>query len=340
MKYLFSIRSLFLLWMTFFSLQLFGQTTFPDEINVAQDGSGNYKTIQEAVNAVRDLGDKRVKIFIKKGIYNEKLVIPSWKTNISLIGEDKENTIITNADFSGKVYRQGKDAFGKDKFTTYTSYTVLIQGNGIRIENVTISNTAGPVGQAVALHVEGDRFVLRNCRLLGFQDTLYAATAQSRQFYKDCYIEGTTDFIFGEATAVFQHCTIKSLTNSYVTAAATRAGQRFGFVFLNCILTAGDKATKVFLGRPWRPYAKTVFINCELGSHIVPEGWNPWKGDAMFPDKEKTAYYAEFGSKGNGAAAKGRVGWSHQLTAKEVKLYTLKNILGGTDNWNPAPGIN
>lgn len=340
MKYSFRICSLFLLGIMLFAQHLSAQTTFPDEINVAQDGSGNYKTIQEAVNAVRDLGDKRVRIFIKNGTYNEKLVIPSWKTNISLIGQDKENTIITNADFSGKIYPQGKDAFGKDKFTTYTSYTVLIQGNGVTIENLTISNTAGPVGQAVALHVEGDRFFIRNCRLLGFQDTLYAATAQSRQFYQDCYIEGTTDFIFGEATAVFQHCTIKSLTNSYVTAAATRAGRKFGFVFLNCVLTAGEKATKVFLGRPWRPYAKTVFINCELGSHIVPEGWNAWKGDAMFPDKEKTAYYAEFRSKGGGAVTKGRVSWSHQLTAKEVKAYTLQNILGGTDNWTPGPGIN
>lgn len=339
MKYSFRICSLFLFGIMFCAQHLSAQTTFPDEINVAQDGSGNYKTIQEAVNAVRDLGDKRVKIFIKRGTYNEKLVIPSWKTNISLIGQDKESTIISNADFSGRVYPQGKDAFGKDKFTTYTSYTVLIQGNGVTIENLTISNTAGPVGQAVALHVEGDRFFIRNCRLLGFQDTLYAATAQSRQFYQDCYIEGTTDFIFGEATAVFQHCTIKSLNNSYVTAAATRAGRKFGFVFLNCVLTAGEKATKVFLGRPWRPYAKTVFINCELGSHIVPEGWNPWKGDAMFPDKEKTTYYAEFGSKGNGAATKGRVTWSHQLTAKEVKAYTLQNILGGTDNWTPGPGV-
>lgn len=340
MKKLFSIRPLFLLWMMFCSPQLFAQTTFPDEIKVAQDGSGNYTTIQEAVNAVRDLGDKRVKIFIKNGTYNEKLVVPSWKTNISLIGEDKKNTIITNADFSGKVYPRGKDAFGKDKFSTFTSYTVLIQGSGVTIENLTISNAAGPVGQAVALHVEGDRFAIKNCKLVGAQDTLYAATAQSRQFYQDCDIEGTTDFIFGEATAVFQNCTIKSLSNSYVTAAATRAGQKFGFVFFNCILTAGENAKKVYLGRPWRPYAKTVFINCELGSHIIPEGWNPWKGDAMFPDKDKTAHYAEFGSKGAGAAANSRVAWSHQLTAKERKEYTLKNILGGTDNWNPETDIN
>lgn len=320
--------------------QLLAQpVAFPREITVAQDGTGNYKTIQEAVNAVRDLGEKRVKIFIKIGIYKEKLVIPSWKTNISLIGEDKENTIITNNDFSGKVYPQGKDAYGKDKFTTYSSYTLLVQGNDLSIENLTIANTSGAVGQAVALHVEGDRFVAKNCKLLGFQDTLYAATAKSRQFYQDCFIEGTTDFIFGEATVVFQNCTINSLSNSYVTAAATRANQKFGFVLFNCTLKAAEKVTKVYLGRPWRPYAKTVFINCHLGGHITPEGWNPWKGDAMFPDKEKTAYYAEFGGKGPGAAAKARVAWSHQLNANAIKSYTLKNILGGADNWNPLSGI-
>lgn len=336
MKYLLRTLSLtvvcFLCWATQLQAQ---SAVFPKEITVAQDGSGNYKTIQEAVNAVRDLGEKRVKIFIKKGIYKEKLVIPSWKTNISLIGEDKENTIITNDDFSGKVNPQGKDAFGKDKFTTYTSYSVLVQGNDLTMENLSIANTSGAVGQAVALHVEGDRFVAKNCKLLGFQDTLYAATEKSRQFYENCYIEGTTDFIFGEATVVFQNCTINSLSNSYVTAAATRANQKFGFVLFNCTLTAGENVTKVYLGRPWRPYAKTVFINCELGKHITPEGWNPWKGDAMFPDKEKTAYYAEFGDKGPGATGKARVAWSHQLDAKAIKSYTLKDILGGSDNWNP-----
>lgn len=340
MKYLLKTQALIVLCILCCTMEILAQgAIFPKEITVAQDGSGNYKTIQEAVNAVRDLGEKRVKIFIKKGIYNEKLVIPSWKTSISLIGEDKENTIITNNDFSGKVNPQGKDAFGKDKFTTYTSYTVLVQGNDVSIENLTIANTAGPVGQAVALHVEGDRFVAKNCKLLGFQDTLYAATEKSRQFYQDCYIEGTTDFIFGEATVVFQNCIINSLVNSFITAAATRPNQKFGFVLFNCTLQAAEKATKVYLGRPWRPYAKTVFINCELGNHITPEGWNPWKGDAMFPDKEKTAYYAEFGNKGPGAVSKERVSWSHQLNAKDIKSYTLKNILGGADNWNPLSEI-
>ncbi|WP_235012672.1 pectinesterase family protein [Pedobacter africanus] len=308
---------------------------FPKEITVAADGSGDFKCIQEAINSVRDLGQERIRIYIRKGTYPEKLVIPSWKTNISLVGEDRDLTVISNADFSGKPYPGGRDETGRDKFGTFNSYTVLVQGNDVVLENLTIANTAGPVGQAVALHAEGDRFVAKNCKMLGYQDTLYATKAQSRQFYLNCYIEGTTDFIFGQATAFFLHCTIHSLSSSYITAASTTANQKYGFVFQDCRLTAAEKATKVYLGRPWRPYAKTVFLNCDLGGHITAEGWNPWKGDAMFPDKEKTAYYAEFGNRGEGAGTKSRVAWSHRLTASQAKLYTLKNVLGGQDNWKP-----
>ena len=308
---------------------------YPSSLIVAQDGTGNYKTIQEAVNSVRDLGIKRVTIHIKPGIYREKLIIPTWKTSISLIGENKETTIITNDDYSGKSYPAGKDLYGTSKFSTYTSYTVLVQGNDFIAENLTIENTAGRVGQAVALHIEGDRSIIRNCRILGAQDTLYTATAESRQYYDACYIEGTTDFIFGEATAVFQSCTIKSLVNSYITAAATSQQQQFGYIFFDCKLIADSAADKVYLGRPWRPFAKTVFIRTDMGSHIVPEGWNPWKGDLMFPDKEKTAFYAEYASKGDGASGKARVAWSKQLTTKETKRYTLQNIFAGQVKWNP-----
>jgi pectinesterase len=191
------------------------------------------------------------------------------------------------------------------------------------------------VGQAVALHVEADRVVIRNCKLLGNQDTLYATKEGSRQLYDACYIEGTTDFIFGEAIAVFHNCTIRSLTNSYVTAASTRATQEFGFVFMHCHLVAADSVSKVFLGRPWRPYAKTVFLYSDIGAHIVPEGWNPWKGDKMFPDKEKTAFYAEYQNTGDGSNTKNRVGWSTQLTDSEADRYTIANILYGTDGWEP-----
>ncbi len=308
---------------------------YPSLITVAQNGSGNYKTIQEAINSVRDLGEKEVKIQVKNGTYKEKLIIPSWKIKISIIGEKAENTIITFDDYSGKPNPMGKDIFGLPNFSTYTSFTVLVQGNDIHLENLTIINSAGRVGQAVALHVEGDRFVAKNCRFLGNQDTLYAGIENSRQYYQGCYIEGTTDFIFGKATVVFQNCTIKSLSDSYVTAASTSAQQKFGFVFINCKLIADPAVTKAYLGRPWRPYAKTVFMTCDLGKHILPEGWNPWKGDLMFPNKELTVFYAEYKNKGDGASPKTRLAWTKQLTDKEAKNYTLKNILGGADQWNP-----
>ncbi len=315
------------------SCSLFAQpTTYPSSFTVALDGSGNFKTIQEAVNAVRDLSQQQVTIHIKNGVYHEKLVIPSWKTKVTLLGESRDSTIITWNDYSGKAYAGGaKDAFGKDKFTTYNSYTVLVQGNDFRAENLTIENSAGRVGQAVALHVEGDRCEILNCRLLGNQDTLYTGTETSREYYKDCYIEGTTDFIFGEATAVFQSCTIKNLMNSYITAASTTPRQQYGYVFFDCTLVADTAAKKVFLGRPWRPNARTVWIRTKMGSHIIPGGWDNWRQ----PDNEKTAFYAEYQSSGEGARPEGRVKWSKQLTAKEAKGYTLENIFAGKTGWLP-----
>ena len=316
----------------FIAASLLAQSaTYPTHFTVAQDGSGDFKTIQEAVNAVRDLSQAKVTINIKKGVYHEKLVIPSWKIKISLVGEDKANTIITNDDYSGKAVPQGKDAFGKNKFTTYTTYTVLVQGNDFTAENLTIENSSGRVGQAVALHVEGDRCKITNCILLGNQDTLYTATEKSRQYYKDCFIQGTTDFIFGEATAVFDHCTIKSLTNSFVTAASTTPRQQFGFVFFDCKLIADTSVKNVHLGRPWRPHAKVVYIRTTMGPHIVPVAWDNWRN----PENEKTAFFAEYQSSGPGANTSGRAPWSHQLTAKEAKQYTLKNIFSGKDGWDP-----
>ncbi|WP_312766094.1 pectinesterase family protein [Epilithonimonas sp.] len=299
-------------------------------IAVAKDGSGDFKTIQSAINSIRDLGPGEALIKIKSGIYNEKVVIPSSKHLITIEGEDKENTIITNDDFSGKL-----NPLTNEKFNTFNSYTFLVAGDNIKISNLTIKNSSCNQGQAVALHVEGDRFVMKNSNVLGCQDTLYAATDHSRQYYENCYIEGTTDFIFGQATVVFKNCEIKSLVDSYITAAATSKENQFGFVFIDCHLTAKEGITKVYLGRPWRPFAKTVFINTTMESHILPEGWNPWKGDKMFPDKEKTAYYAEFGSKGAGANSSKRVEWSHQLSKKELKNYAIENIFRKSSNWIP-----
>lgn len=322
------IRFLFI-FLFFANALLAQQTVYPSRFTVAKDGSGDFKTIQEAVFATRDLSQQQVTIFIKNGVYKEKLVIPSWKTNISLVGENKDSTIITWDDHAGKRLPARDEFLKTDSIRTYTSYTVLIEGNDCRIENLTIKNTAGRVGQAVALHVEGDRFIAVNCNLLANQDTLYAATQNSRQFYQSCFIEGTTDFIFGEATAVFQSCIIKSLSNSYITAASTRPGQLYGFVFLDCKLIADTAAKRVFLGRPWRPYAKTVFINTDMGSHINKEGWDNWRN----PANESTAFYAEYKSYGPGANNTGRVKWAKQLSAKEVKKYTVKKIF---KDWLPG----
>jgi pectinesterase len=294
---------------------------FPISFTVAKDGSGNFVTIQEAINAVRDWSEVQVPIYIKKGIYKEKLVIPSHKIKISLIGEDKTKTIITFDDYSGK-----------HNINTYNSYTVLVQGNDFKAENLTFQNTAGLVGQAVALHVEADRVVVKNCNILGNQDTLFPSTDSSRQYYLNCYIEGTTDFIFGSATAVFDRCQIHSKKNSYITAASSSQNKKFGFVFLNCKLTANSTIQSVYLGRPWRSFAKTVFINTEIGSHVLPQGWHTWNDN----ENHKTAFYAEYGSFGLGGDVAGRVNWSRQLNKKDIKVYTLKNIFNHQDNWIPS----
>jgi pectinesterase len=295
--------------------------TYPKSFTVAKDGSGDFKTIQEAVNAVRDLSEVQVPIYIKNGIYKEKLVIPSQKSKISLIGENKDQTIITFDDYSGK-----------NGINTYTSHTVLVQGNDFKAENITFENSAGPVGQAVALHVEADRVIIKNCKILGNQDTLFPSADTSRQYYVDCYIEGTTDFIFGAATVVFERCHIHSKKNSYITAASTTQAQPFGFVFLDCKLTADPAFQKVYLGRPWRPYAKTVFIRTEMGSHILPEGWHVWNENK----NHETTFYAEYGSFGPGFVKESRISWSKQLTKKEAKQYTLATIFKGNIAWIPV----
>lgn len=292
-------------------------------ITVAQDGTGTYRTVQEAVDAVPNQSQQPVTIRIKRGTYREKLVVPTLKTHLRLVGEDKGNTILTFDDHTG-------DAGGHN---TYTSHSVLVQGNDFSAENLTFENTAGyTAGQAVALHVEADRATFANCRLLGNQDVLFLATDHTRQYFKNCYIEGTTDFIFGASTAVFDHCTILSKKNSFITAASTPPGQAFGFVFLNCKLLADTaRAKKVYLGRPWRPNARVVYINTEMGRHITAPGWENWKN----PENEKTAYFAEYKSTGPGANPQGRVAWSHQLTAKEAKQYTLKAIFAASEPWLP-----
>lgn len=291
-----------------------------DTIFVARDGTGDYRNIQEAVEAVRAFMDYTTTIYIKNGLYKEKLIIPSWVKNIQLVGESAEKTIITYDDHANI-----------DKMGTFRTYTIRVDGNDITFKDLTIENNAAPLGQAVALHTEGDKLMFINCRFLGNQDTIYTGREGTRLLFTNCYIEGTTDFIFGPSTALFENCTIHSKRNSYITAASTPENVAIGYVFKNCKLTANPDVTKVYLGRPWRPYASTVFMNCEFGDHIRPEGWHNWNKT----ENEQTARYAEFNNRGPGAATDKRVKWAKQLKPKEAEQFTIENIFKNTGNWYP-----
>lgn len=292
------------------------------DFTVAQDGSGDFTTVQEAINAVPDFRKaNRTTILIRKGNYKEKVIIPECKINLSLIGED--GAVITYDDYASKLNR-----FGEEKSTS-GSASCYIYAPDFIAENLTFENSAGPVGQAVACFVSGDRAIFRKCRFLGNQDTLYTYGYPTRQYYEDCYIEGTVDFIFGKATAVFNRCDIHSRGKGYVTAPATPEDSRYGYVFHDCRLTAAEGVENVPLSRPWRPYAQAVFINCELGKHISPAGWDNW-GKAS---NEQTVNYAEYNSKGSGANPTARAPYSRQLT--DPTPYAISTVLAGNDGWNP-----
>lgn len=304
----------------------FAQTAHKNLLTVAQDGSGDFTTVQAAFNTIPLNNTKHVLIRIKKGIYKEKLTLDSTKNHVTIMGEDAENTVLTYDDFSGKITPNGV------KLGTTTSTSTRIVAHDFTAINITFANSAGPVGQAVAMLVDGDRTRFINCRFLGFQDTLYPKREGTRQYYKNCYIEGTVDFIFGWATAYFQNCKIYSkLNGGYFTAASTPQGQAYGYVFNQCDLDGESPEASVYLGRPWRDYAQTVFLNCNLSKVVKSEGWHNWDK----PNAEKTAFYAEYQSKGAGANPERRIRWSKQLTEIEAKKYTIEQVLGGKDNWNP-----
>jgi pectinesterase len=280
---------------------------------VAQDGSGDYVTIQAAINDCKSFPYERITIFIKNGVYKEKVKVNEWNSNITLLGESQEKTIITNDDNFNKI--------GVGKNSTFLTYTLQVESDDVLLKNLTIENASGDIGQAIALSVLSDRVAVIDCKIKGNQDTLYAS-GKGRQYYYNCSIEGTTDFIFGNAIAYFENCTLLSKKNSYVTAASTAVDSKYGFVFQKCTFIADSNATKVFLGRPWRIHAKTVLLNCVLGNHIVPEGWSNWSK----PEAESASFYAEYNS--TGADISNRVGWSHQLNKSQAKKYTIKNCLG------------
>lgn len=294
------------------------------KITVAQDGTGNFTTVQSALDAIAPNNKKPVIVYIKTGTYREKLHLDSTKDFVTFIGEDKFNTVLTYNDHTGKIAPSG------DTINTRTSWSFIIKANDFTARNITFENNAGfTAGQAVAVEVQGDRAAFFNCRFVGNQDVLFTNSDESRQYYEHCYIEGSTDFIFGSSTAWFQQCHIHSKKNSHITAASTPQSHQFGYVFNDCVFTADTAINKVSLGRPWRPYASVTYLNCYLDRHIMPQGWDNWRNAA----NERTARYAEYKSYGPGANASARVGWSRQLTDAERAQYTLKNVLG---NWTPG----
>lgn len=283
-----------------------------DTLVVARDGSGDFRTITNALESIRAYMDYTVVVYIKNGFYKEKIILPSWLKNIELIGESKEKVIITYDDHA-KI----------DNMGTFRTYTLRIDGDRIKLKNLTIENNAAPIAQAVALHTEGSYLIFENCRFLGNQDTLFTGREYSKLLFKNCYLEGTTDFIFGGATAFFDSCVIHSKRNSYITAASTPKDAPYGYVFYNCTLTAHNGIDKVFLGRPWRPYASTAFIKCNLGEHIHPEGWHNWNNT----ENEATARYYESDNYGPGSKIQNRVSWAKLLNSKEAQTFNKKQVL-------------
>ena len=295
-----------------------------DTIVVARDGTGTFRTIGEAIEVCRAFMDYHKVIYIKKGTYKEKIIIPQWLQHIELCGEDRDQTVITFDDHANI-----KTADYPNGLTTFRTYTLKIEGNDIVLKNLTVENNAAKLGQAVALHTEGDRLRFENCRFLGNQDTVYTGLPGTRLYFDHCYIEGTTDFIFGPSTAWFEQCHIFCKADSYITAASTPADAAFGYVFNQCSITTAPEVEKVYLGRPWRDYGYTLFMRCTLPHQIRPEGWHHWQ-----KEREQTARYLEYENTGEGAGTAQRASWSRQLTKKEANAITPEKVFQRADGWN------
>ncbi len=303
---------------------------------VSADGSGTHRNLQSAIAAAPDNGADTFTILIKPGTYQGQFIVPKGKNHLKFIGEETENTILTGS------WNQNESPTGSGR-PLYNNASTVILGDDFQAEKITFQNTSGDHGQALALRADGDRIVLNHCRLLGWQDTLLVNNG--RYYFTNCYVEGRVDFIYGSAAAVFDHCEIHSKNGGHITAANTPQDHPFGFVFMNCKLTGDtnpwvgpegipantNSAPMADLGRPWRPYASVAYLNCTLGDHIKPEGWNNWRN----PTNELTARFAEYKSTGPGANPDGRFQWTKQLRDDEAKAYTLEKILGGEDNWKP-----
>ncbi len=285
---------------------------------VSPEGRGDFFTIAEAVAALPDFCKARPTVIVVcEGTYKEKISIPYSKRNVVMIGRGE--VTVTGDDYAKKI---GPTGF---EMGTSGSSTVYFGADNWTVRGITFANTAGRVGQAVAVQTLGTQIRFVDCRFLGNQDTLYLHGSGNNDgvrmdgntvvWFENCYVEGTTDFIFGAATALFDRCTIHSLSDSYITAASTNEGLPYGFVFRDCKLTAAEGVSKCYLGRPWRPYAQTFFVNCQMDGHIRPEGWHNWSK----PEAERQSRYAEYGSTGEGADASARVKWARRLTRRDVE---------------------
>lgn len=337
------MRSFFIFYFSFFILGICAAKSYdsPDTIIVSHDGTGEFRTVTEAIEVCRAFMDYHKVIYVKNGTYKEKVIIPSWLTNIEICGENCDSTIITyddHANITSPNIIPGREV----PIGTFRTYTLKIEGSDISLKNITIENNSAPLGQAVALHTEGDRLSFINCRFLGHQDTVYTGAANTRMLFADCYIEGTTDFIFGPSTAWFECCTIHCKANSYITAASTPKDVKYGYIFNSCTITLAPNINKVYLGRPWRDYAHTVFMNCTFpATGICPEGWQDWKKPY---DRIR---YAEYNNRapvplpsGSGSAdpssgtlidTSHRVSWSRQLSKGEAEKLIAGDVLGFVD---------
>lgn len=303
----------------------------PDAV-VAADGSGTHRTVQAAVDAAPPASTKPFVIYIKPGTYREHVMVPENKPHLTLRGEAGQAaaTVITLDTNVGTVGADGK------KLSTPDSATVLVRANDFVAENVTFENstTREQKIQALAFYITGDRAVLRNCHFLGWQDTLRADAPRggsARQYFVGCTIEGHVDFIYAAGTAVFDRCHIHCRGDGYITAASTAEQVRYGYVFLDCRVTAASDVKQVYLGRPWRPFAATAFLRTDLPAQISPAGWHNWGN----PKNETTARYAEYRSTGPGARPAERVQWARQLSDADAEAFTVEKILAGSDGWKP-----
>ena len=298
---------------------------FQADATVAPNGDGQFKSIQDAINAAPQTtsSTKPWVIRIKPGIYKENIYVQREKRFVKLLGDDPEKTILT--------YNLNANMLGQDgkPIGTFRTPSTVIDADDFTAENLTFENSAGPVGQALAIRIDGDRATFRKCRFLGWQDTILAN--RGRHYFEDCYIAGHVDFIFGGATVFFERCHIHCLRNGYITAASTPTEQPFGFVFSHCKITGETPDVKTYLGRPWRAFASVIFLNTEMSDVVRPVGWHNWDK----PDREKTSRYAEFKSSGPGAQKEARASWSRQLSAAEARSISVEKVLGGVDRWNP-----